>query len=538
MKKLLVLLFIATIFSCESEKTEVDTIVINANVYTVNSEFDKAEAFAIKDGKFIEIGSSKAIQDKYASINVIDANGQTVVPGFIDAHCHFLGMGLNQQSVDLVGTKSFEEIVERISDFQNEKNVDFIKGRGWDQNHWVVKEFPNKAMLDALYPDTPIALTRIDGHALLANQAALDLGKVTITSKVDGGEVVIENGQLTGVLVDNAQYLVMQHWPKSSKKEMINALLDAQKICFDYGLTTVDDAGLSRESVELIDSLQQAGDLKIRVYAMMSGSKQNVDYYLKKGTSKTDRLNIRSFKFFADGALGSRGAMLRAPYSDKPGHYGLMVTDLETFNDAAKRIANSEFQMNTHAIGDSANHAVLQTYDKVLKGKSDRRWRVEHAQIVSPGDFKFYENVMPSIQPTHATSDMNWAEDRLGSERVKGAYAYKELLDAYGKVALGTDFPVEHVSPFFTFYSAVARQDFDGLPKNGYQMENALTREETLKGMTIWAAYSNFEDNEKGSIEKGKFADFIILDKDIMTVEDRDIPNIKVEKTFVGGEQQ
>ncbi len=538
MKKLLVLLFIATIFSCESEKTEVDTIVINANVYTVNSEFDKAEAFAIKDGKFIEIGSSKAIQGKYASINVIDANGQTVVPGFIDAHCHFLGMGLNQQSVDLVGTKSFEEIVERISDFQNEKNVDFIKGRGWDQNHWVVKEFPNKAMLDALYPDTPIALTRIDGHALLANQAALDLGKVTITSKVDGGEVVIENGQLTGVLVDNAQYLVMQHWPKSSKKEMINALLDAQKICFDYGLTTVDDAGLSRESVELIDSLQQAGDLKIRVYAMMSGSKQNVDYYLKKGTSKTDRLNIRSFKFFADGALGSRGAMLRAPYSDKPGHYGLMVTDLETFNDAAKRIANSEFQMNTHAIGDSANHAVLQTYDKVLKGKSDRRWRVEHAQIVSPGDFKFYENVMPSIQPTHATSDMNWAEDRLGSERVKGAYAYKELLDAYGKVALGTDFPVEHVSPFFTFYSAVARQDFDGLPKNGYQMENALTREETLKGMTIWAAYSNFEDNEKGSIEKGKFADFIILDKDIMTVEDRDIPNIKVEKTFVGGEQQ
>ena len=538
MKKLLVFFLIATIFSCESEKSEVDTIVINANIYTVNDNFDKAEAFAIKDGKFLEIGSSKAIQDKYASINVVDANGQTVVPGFIDAHCHFLGMGLNQQSVDLVGTKSFEEIIERVSQFQNEKNVEFIKGRGWDQNHWAVKEFPNKAMLDELYPDTPIALTRIDGHALLANQAALDLGKVTINSKVNGGEVVIENGQLTGVLVDNAQYLVMQHWPKSSKKEMINALLDAQKICFDYGLTTVDDAGLSREAVELIDSLQQSGDLKIRIYAMMSGSKENVDYYLKKGTSKTDRLNIRSFKFFADGALGSRGAMLRAPYSDKSNHYGLMVTDLETFDDAAKRIANSEFQMNTHAIGDSANHAVLNTYDKVLKDKSDRRWRVEHAQIISPEDFKFYKNIMPSIQPTHATSDMNWAEDRVGSERIKGAYAYKQLLDAYGKVALGTDFPVEEVSPFFTFYSAVARQDFEGLPKDGYQMENALTREETLKGMTIWAAYSNFEENEKGSIEKGKFADFIILDKDIMTAEVRDIPKIKVEKTFVSGEKQ
>lgn len=537
MKKLVVFLFVAFMFSCESEKTEVDSIVVNANIYTVNDNFDRAEAFAIKDGKFLEIGNSKDIQDKYVSNDVVDAHGQTVVPGFIDAHCHFLGLGLNQQSVDLVGTKSFEEIIQRISDFQNEKNLDFIKGRGWDQNHWEVKEFPNKAMLDALYPDTPIALTRIDGHALLANQAALDLGNVTADSKVNGGEVIVENGELTGVLVDNAQYLVMQHWPKSTKKELINALLDAQKICFDYGLTTVDDAGLSREAVELIDSLQQAGDLKIRVYAMMSGSKSNVDYYLNKGTSKTDRLNIRSFKFFADGALGSRGAMLRAPYSDKPNHYGLMVTDLETFNDAAERIANSDFQMNTHAIGDSANHAVLTTYEKVLKDQSDRRWRVEHAQIVSPGDFELYKNILPSIQPTHATSDMNWAEDRLGPERIKGAYAYKELLDAYGKVALGTDFPVEEVSPFLTFYAAVARQDLEGLPKEGYQMENALSREETLRGMTIWAAYSNFEENEKGSIEKGKFADFIILDKDIMTAEAHDIPNIKVESTFVGGEK-
>lgn len=538
MKKLLILLSVALIFSCENEKTEVDSIVINANIYTVNEDFDTAEAFAIKDGKFLEIGSSKAIQDKYVSTNTIDANGKTVVPGFIDAHCHFLGLGLNQQSVDLVGTKSFEEIIQRISDFQNEKNLDFIKGRGWDQNHWEVKEFPNKAMLDALYPDTPVALTRIDGHALLANQAALDLGNVTINSQVNGGEVIVENNELTGVLVDNAQYLVMQHWPKSTKKEMISALMDAQKICFDYGLTTVDDAGLSREAVELIDSLQQAGDLKIRVYAMMSGSKSNVDYYLDKGISKTERLNIRSFKFFADGALGSRGAILRAPYSDKPNHFGLMVTDLETFNEAAERIANSEFQMNTHAIGDSANHAVLQTYSKVLKDQSDRRWRVEHAQIVSPEDFELYKNIVPSIQPTHATSDMDWAEDRLGSERIKGAYAYKQLLDAYGKVALGTDFPVEEVSPFLTFYAAVARQDLEGLPKDGYQMENALTRQETLRGMTIWAAYSNFEDNEKGSIEKGKFADFIILDKDIMTADVHEIPKIKVEGTFVGGEKQ
>jgi len=538
MKKLILLFVITIIFSCESEKTEVDAIVINANVYAVNDSFDKAEAFAIKDGKFLEIGSSKEIQEKYTSENIVDANGKTVVPGFIDAHCHFLGMGFNQQSVNLVGTKSFEEIIQRISDFQNDKNLDYITGRGWDQNDWEVKEFPNKALLDELYPDTPIALTRIDGHAILANQAALDLGNVTVESKIDGGEVVVENGQLTGVLVDNAENLVMNYWPKSSKKETITALMDAQEICFDFGLTTVDDAGLSPQAIELIDSLQQTGDLKMRIYAMVSGSKENVDYYLKKGISKTDRLNVRSFKFYADGALGSRGAMLRAPYSDKPNHFGLMVTDLETFNNAAQRIANSEFQMNTHAIGDSANHAVLQTYNKVLKSNADRRWRVEHAQIVSPEDFDLYKNVVPSIQPTHATSDMYWAEDRVGSERIKGAYAYKQLLDAYGKVALGTDFPVEQVSPFLTFYAAVARQDLEKFPKDGYQMENALSREETLRGMTIWAAYSNFEENEKGSIEKGKFADFIILDKDIMNVEVHDIPNIKVEKTFVGGEQQ
>ncbi|WP_027124610.1 amidohydrolase [Gelidibacter mesophilus] len=538
MKKLLVLLYIALIFSCENEKIEVDSIVINGNIYTVNDDFDNAEAFVIKDGKFLEIGSSQAIQDKYASSTIIDANGKTIVPGFIDAHCHFLGLGLNQQSVDLVGTKSFEEIIQRISDFQNEKNLDFITGRGWDQNSWEVREFPNKALLDALYPDTPIVLTRIDGHAILANQAALDLGKVTVDSNVSGGEVVIENGQLTGVLVDNAENLVMAHWPKSSRQETINALLDAQKICLDYGLTTVDDAGLSQEVIELIDSLQQSGDLKIRIYAMISGSQENVDHYLKKGVRKNDKLNVSSFKFYADGALGSRGAMLRAPYSDKPNHFGLMVTDMETFNAAAERIANSEFQMNTHAIGDSANHAVLQTYNKVLKDKDGRRWRVEHAQIVSPEDFELYKNVMPSVQPTHATSDMYWAEERLGAERVKGAYAFKQLLEAYGKVALGTDFPVEQVSPFLTFYAAVARQDLESFPRGGYQMENALTREETLKGMTIWAAYSNFEENEKGSIEKGKFADFIILDKDIMTAEIHDIPNIKVEQTFVGGEKQ
>jgi len=537
MKKLLSILVITALTSCQ-QKIKVDSVVINANVYTVNSNFDKAEAFAIKDGKFIEVGNSKDIQEKYTSDNLIDAKGQTIVPGFIDAHCHFLGLGFNSKQVDLVGTTSFDEVVNKIIDFSNAHHSKYIKGRGWDQNDWEVKEFPDNRLLNKLFPETPIAITRIDGHAILCNQAALDLGNVTVDSKIDGGEVVIKDGVLTGVLVDNAKSLVLKHWPKPTRGDIVNALLKAQDICFGYGLTTVNDAGIGRKTIEIIDSLQQAGSLKMRVYAMVSGTPKNVDYYLNKGIVKTDKLDVRSFKFYADGALGSRGALLRKPYSDKPNHFGLQLTDSKTFETYAKRIANSEYQMNTHAIGDSANHFVLNTYKNVLEGKKDRRWKIEHAQVISPEDFKLFNDIIPSVQPTHATSDMYWAEDRLGHERIKGAYAYKDLLKHYGKVALGTDFPVEQVSPFLTFYAAVARQDVKGYPEHGFQVENALSREETLKGMTIWAAHSNFEEHEKGSIEAGKFADFIVLNKNIMVIPTKEIPNIKVIQTYLGGVAQ
>jgi len=534
MKQLIILLVSLLFIGCAS-KEQVDLIVTNSNTYTVNSDFDKAESFAVNDGKFVAVGSNDAILNKYEAAEIVDANAQTVVPGFIDAHCHFLGLGFNQQAVDLVGTTSFEEVVKRVIDFQNEHNLKYIQGRGWDQNDWEEKVFPNKTLLEKLFPNIPIALTRVDGHAILCNQAALDLGNVTINSKIDGGEVVVENGELSGVLVDNAEMLVMNYWPAVSRNDVVNALLNAQEICFGYGLTTVNDAGLGIEAISIIDSLHQSGDLKMRVYAMVSATKENLDHFLNKGTTKTEQLNVSSFKFYADGALGSRGAMMREPYSDKPGHYGLMVNDIKTLNETAGRIANSEFQMNTHAIGDSANHAVLQTYKKVLEGKKDRRWKVEHAQIVSLEDFDYFDDIIPSVQPTHATSDMYWAEDRVGADRMKGAYAFKQLLDQYGKIALGTDFPVEYVSPFFTFYAAVSRQDQKQYPEGGFQMEGALSREETLKGMTIWAAHSNFEENEKGSIEIGKFADFIILEKDIMTVDVNEIPNIKVSSTYVDG---
>lgn len=544
MKKLIYIFLLILTFSCQKEKPHVDSIVINGNIYTVNENFDKAEAFAIKDGKFYEIGTSQQLRDKYAADTIIDAQGKTVFPGLIDAHAHFLTLGQLQQQVNLVGTSSFDDMLKRVIDFQNKHNMPFIKGRGWDQNDWEIKDMPDKTILDKLFPDTPIALTRIDGHASYCNQAALDLGNVTVNSTIDGGEVVVENGKLTGLLVDNAEQLVMNNWPKPSNEQLIDALLKAQDICFENGLTSLSDAGPDIftsswiDKINLIDSLQNTGDLSIRLYMMVPGTKTNLDHFLNKGIIKTDKLNVRSFKFYADGALGSRGALLREPYSDKPHVHGLPVMSLKDIESGVKRIANSDFQMNTHAIGDSANHQVLLTYKKALEGKPDRRWRIEHAQVVSPEDFKYFDDILPSIQPTHATSDMYWAEERVGEERIKGAYAYKQLLDVYGKVALGTDFPVEQVSPFLTFYAAVARQDLEQYPEGGFQIENALSREEALRGMTIWAAYSSFEEDEKGSIETGKFADFIIVDQDIMEVDLIDVPSTKVLQTFVAGVPQ
>ncbi|MFN3136573.1 MAG: amidohydrolase [Allomuricauda sp.] len=538
MKKLLLIATVVLVFSCTTKK-EVDLIVTNANIYTVDANFSKANSFAVKNGKFVAVGDSEEITQKYDAAEQLDAEGKTIVPGLIDAHCHFYGLGQNQQVVDLVGTQSFDEVVERVVAFQKERPSNFIRGRGWDQNDWEVKEFPTKDKLDELFPDTPVALERVDGHAYLVNQKALDMAGITTETQTEGGEIVKENGEITGVLVDNPMALVDKVIPEASLEQKIQALKDAEKISLDYGLTTVNDAGLPRDIIELIDSLQQADELSIRVYAMVSNYPENLDYFLNKGIIKTDELNVRSVKVYGDGALGSRGAALRSPYSDKPGHFGAMVTPVDQIEALAERIAATDYQMNTHAIGDSANIVVLRAYKKALEGKSDRRWKVEHAQVITPSDFDYFENgIIPSVQPTHATSDMYWAEDRLGEERVKGAYAFKDLLDKAGLVALGTDFPVEQVSPFLTFYAAVARQDLEQYPEGGFQMENALSREETLKGMTIWAAYSNFEEDEKGSIEPGKFADFVVLSDDLMTIPSEEIPNVTAEQVFLGGVQK
>ncbi|NNJ89085.1 MAG: amidohydrolase, partial [Eudoraea sp.] len=407
MKKLLFLASLIAVFSCEPAKEKADLLVLNANIYTVNDAFEKAEALAVKDGKFIAIGSTSDLQDRYEANEVIEAEGKTLIPGFIDAHCHFYGLGLNQLKVDLVGTKSYEEVLQLVKDFQEANPSNFIQGRGWDQNDWEVKEFPTKEALDELFPDTPVALERVDGHAYLVNQKALDLAGITATTRVSGGEIIKKDGKITGVLVDRPMGMIDAVIPALTKQMQIKALKDAEEICLDYGLTTVNDAGLMRGTIELIDSLQQSNELSIRVYAMVSNAPDNLDHFLDKGIVKTDQLNVRSVKVYGDGALGSRGAALRAPYSDQPGHFGAMITPVADIEALAMRIAASDYQMNTHAIGDSANIVVLRAYKNALKDKIDRRWKVEHAQVISEEDFDYFEEgIIPSIQPTHATSDM------------------------------------------------------------------------------------------------------------------------------------
>ena len=533
MKFNLKILIISIIFiGC---KSEVDLIVYNGNIYTVDNDFKVANAIAIKDGLFYDIGENE-IKNKYHSKETINLNGATVLPGLIDAHCHFYGLGLNQQVIDLVGTLSFDEVVSKIK-LNSNINSKVIKGSGWDQNDWDIKEFPKKSRLDMLYPNTPVVLERIDGHAYLVNQKALDLAKITVDTKSSDGTIVKKNGKLTGILIDGPMDLIDNILPELSLNEKKQALLNAEKICFKNGLTTVDDAGLSKEIILLIDSIQKKKELKIRIYAMISNSKSNLDYFLPKGPIKTPQLNVSSVKIYGDGALGSRGATLKTPYHDDPNNYGKLITNPSELKNLATRIAEANFQMNTHAIGDSTVKLLIDTYSKVLENKKDPRWRIEHSQIIDLEDMKGFNNkILPSVQPTHATSDMYWAEDRVGSTRIKGAYAYKTLLNKSKVIGLGTDFPVEKVNPFHTFYAAISRKDMNGYPENGFEIENALSRQETLKGMTIWAAYLNFEENEKGSIEKGKLADFIVIDRDVMSVKIDETYKTKVLKTFVSGD--
>lgn len=538
MKKITILFFIISQITF-AQKKNIDLIVKNANIYTVNDKFETANAFAVNQGVFIEVADIKTLTAKYWPKEIIDLEGKSVFPGFYDPHSHFIGLGQMLSQCDLVGAESFEEILERLQKFRKlNPDNEWLIGRGWDQNDWSVKEFPTKESLDQLFPDVPVMLTRVDGHALLANTKALSLAKVSPSTKISGGAVEVIDGQLTGILIDNAMGLIKRVMPMQSESQKRKMILEAQKECFKNGLTTVSEAGASQEDVELLMAMHKDGSLKIRDYVMVSVGLRNLDYFIKKGVIKTERIHVRSFKIYADGALGSRGACLLKPYADDPSNTGFLLTSKSEMDKFFSQIYKSGYQANTHCIGDSANRLVLDLYGKHLRTKNNRRWRIEHCQIVNPADVsKFGKySIIPSIQATHATSDMYWAGKRLGNRESHG-YAFKTLMKQNGIIANGSDFPVEFVNPLFGFHSAVARQDDKNWPEEGYFKENALSRRDALKAMTIWSAYANFEEKERGSIEKGKMADFVVLENDIMKIPSNKIRNTKVLQTWVAGQK-
>ncbi len=539
-KSLFALVVIVAVFNSCNYKRKADLILYNGVVYTVDESFNVAEAVAVRNGIIKAVGTTEDILDDYESAQKIDLQGKPIYPGFIDAHCHFFGYGIDKLKCDLYKTTSFDDILSRVSAFAKTNKFEWILGRGWDQNDWAIKEFPTNDALDSLFPDKPVYLVRIDGHAVLCNSEALRRAGITATSKIPGGEILLKNGKLTGLLIDNAAATVEKVIPEFSEAEREHALVTAQEDCFAAGLTTVDDAGLGKDTIELIDRMQKKGMLKMRVYAMITDNEQSLKYFFDKGPYKSDRLNVRAIKMYADGALGSRGACMLKPYSDQPGHFGFMLHERTYFERICEKAHDEGFQVCTHAIGDSAVRTMLGIYSSYLGTENDRRWRIEHCQVVDPKDLNEFGkySIIPSVQPTHATSDMYWAIDRLGPERIKTAYTYNDLLDnANGKIAFGTDFPVESINPLYTFYAAAERQDLNDFPKNGFQPENRIKKKDALRAMTIWAAFSNFEEEEKGSIEEGKFADFVILDQDILKIEGKKIPEVKVVATFVSGEK-
>lgn len=530
--KLLLLLLLMSIGCGE----RVDLLVHNAQVYTVNDNFDKVSAFAVKNGKFVAVGGEELLE-KYKPANTVDAQGLSIYPGFIDAHSHLLELGLNQFKADLKNSLGMNHVVQKLKEHQQIHNHNFIMGIGWDQNQWKDNSYPDNKALNIAFPNTPVVLIRVDGHAYLVNNKAIEMAMINENTKIEGGQIIREKGKLTGLFIDNAMDLINGIIPEFSREQKVNAYQAAQELCFENGLTTVTEAGLSKENIYLLDSLQKSDLLKIRVYAMIENDRKSIDHFMDSGIHKTAQLNVRSVKIYADGALGSRGAALKSDYSDQKGHRGSLLLSKDSLKQIASLLAKNSFQLNTHAIGDAANQMVLEAYNGVLDSIEDPRWRIEHAQVMSPEDFQmFNDKIIPSVQPLHATSDMNWAVKRIGIKRLKGAYAYKDLLDWSGLLALGTDFPVEEISPFQNFYAAVSRKPPGAWSSQApFQEKNALSRYEALLGITKWAAYASFEENEKGSIEVGKYADFVILDQDIMRVAIDRVIDTKIVATILNG---
>lgn len=531
------MLVLILILSACAHKEQVDMIITGAKIYSCDSSFSTGEAIAIKGGNILAIDTREYILKQYAAKDIIGADDKWIYPGFIDAHCHFSGYALQSYKCNLVGTKSYLDVLDKLKEYEKENKLSWIYGRGWDQNDWENKQFPDNTELDKLFPNKPVILKRIDGHAVLCNSKALQMAGITNQTVIAGGIIEKKNGALTGMLIDNATNPVEKLIPALSKDESTIYLQQAERECFSLGLTGVVDCGVKARVIKMLFDLYENNKLQIGNSLLLDQQERTLNEFAAKGFHKKGQIQINGIKLYADGALGSRGACLLSPYSDMPNHYGMLLSDNSKMEEIASLAKANNLQLCTHAIGDSANHSILRLYSKFLPENNDLRWRIEHAQVVDYQDYNTFSeyNIIPSVQPTHAISDMPWADERLGKERLPEAYAYKKLLVQNGWMPLGTDFPVEEINPLATFYTAVVRKDKTGNPKNGFMIENALTRKEALLGMTVWAAKSVFWEQQKGSIEKGKQADIIIMDRDIMTIPESEILNTQVVYTIVKG---
>jgi len=536
----LIAIVLIALSSCNS-KTKVDQLFYNGKIYTVDSSFTIAEAMVVTDGKIIAVGSNDELTSLYEPEKSIDVSGKYIYPGFHDSHCHFYGYGVDKAKINVTGTNSFEEVLTIVKNNEDKQFCRWVFGRGWDQNDWVEKEYPTNHKLDSLFPDVPVILLRVDGHAALLNSKGLELASLNAKTKIEGGKIILQNGKPTGIIMDNAIDAVYDVMEKISREASEEALLKAQSDCFSVGLTSVTDAGyqnggLANSIINEIEALHSNGQLIIRVNAM--ARLEEIDLYRSTGRTTKGRLKVNGFKAYADGALGSRGACLLEPYSDYPESHGMLLSTPDQLRSWFEEVHEIGMQMNVHCIGDSSHRFVLKEYSNILKGSNTNRWRIEHAQVIAPGDLEYYRNsgIIPSVQPTHATSDMYWAEDRVGINRIKGAYAYQSLLECNGMILTGSDFPVESINPLFGFYAAVARKDQQQYPEGGFLSQESLSREDALKAMTIWSAYGAFNEDITGSIEPGKFADFVILEEDLMESNESELFNINVNETWVEGE--
>ena len=513
---------------------KVDLIVHNAKIHCLDDANTISDAMAIRNGKIIEVGPERQILNKFAADEYVDAEGKEVYPGFTDAHGHILSYANQKLSVDLVASKSLQEVVTRTEKYQQKTQKKFILGRGWDQSLWGSDEMPDNQLLNIAFPNIPVCLFRIDGHAALVNDCLIKKAGLS-TASVDGGVIVMKDGKCTGLLIDNALSLLNNYIPRFSNSEINTAILEIQDELFQYGITGVHEAGIEFEDIDLFKSLISKKKLKLNIYAMLLPSEKNKKFAAKNGLYKYQNLSIRSFKLYADGALGSRGALLKDCYSDDKTSHGLLTMPIERIQEMSNFCSKIGYQMNTHAIGDSANKIVLSLYKKEYLLRKDHRWRIEHAQVIDQSDFHFFSDyaIFPSVQPTHAVSDQQWVEARIGKKRMRGAYAYRSLLDAFGMVAIGTDFPVENTNPFLTIFAATQRKNKDNFPANGFQVNESLSLEQVLKGMTIWAAFAAFDENLRGTISKGREATFFIVQRAIKN-ETIFTPNF-ADKTYVLG---